>query len=55
MNTNKLSLVDFYKKYTGTVKEIYDESSLDEDGNIIPFDMQAAIITHYLMHKDFAE
>lgn len=29
--------------------EVYGKESLDEDGNVIPFAQQAAIITHYLM------
>lgn len=36
-----------YKK-AGPV-QIYDESSLDENGNIIPFPTQLAIVTHALM------
>ena len=45
--TNKLSLFDFCKKQAGKM-EIYGEETLDEEGNIIPFIEQAALITHYL-------
>lgn len=43
------SLIDFCKrKGIGNI-EVYGKESIDEDGNIIPFSQQAAIITHYLM------
>lgn len=29
--------------------EVYGKESIDEDGNVIPFSQQAAIITHFLM------
>ena len=45
--TNKFSLFDFCKKQAGKM-EIYGEETLDEEGNIIPFIEQAALITHYL-------
>ena len=45
--TNKFSLFDFCKKQAGKM-EIYGEEALDEEGNIIPFIEQAALITHYL-------
>ena len=44
---NKFSLFDFCKKQAGKM-EIYGEETLDEEGNIIPFIEQAAMITHYL-------
>ena len=44
---NKFSLFDFCKKQAGKM-EIYGEETLDEEGNIIPFIEQAALITHYL-------
>ena len=46
--TNKLSLFDFCKKQAGKM-EIYGEVTLDEDGNIIPFIEQAALITQIKM------
>ena len=45
--TNTFSLFDFCKKQAGKM-EIYGEETLDEEGNIIPFIEQAALITHYL-------
>lgn len=45
--TNKFSLFDFCKKQASKM-EIYGEETLDEEGNIIPFIEQAALITHYL-------
>lgn len=45
--TNKFSLFDFCKKQAGKM-EIYGEETLDEEGKIIPFIEQAALITHYL-------
>ena len=46
--TNKFSLFDFCKKQAGKM-EIYGEVTLDEDGNIIPFIEQAALITQIKM------
>lgn len=47
-NINKgLSLFDFCKKQAGKV-QIYGEETLDENGKIISFIDQAALITHYL-------
>ncbi len=42
-----LSLFDFCKKQAGKV-QIYGEETLDENGEIISFIDQAALITHYL-------
>lgn len=41
------SLFDFCKKRAGKV-QIYGEEALDEEGQVIPFIEQAAMITHYL-------
>lgn len=41
------SLFDFCKKKADKV-QIYGEETLDEEGNVIPFVDQAALITHYL-------
>ena len=49
--TNKFSLFDFCKKQAGKM-EIYGEETLDEEGEIIPFIEQAALITHYLLYHD---
>lgn len=45
------SLFDFCKKKASKV-QIYGEETLDDDGNIISFIDQAALITHYLQLKD---
>ena len=45
------SLFDFCKRRAGKV-QIYGKETLDEDGNIIPFIDQAAMITHYLQLCD---
>ena len=47
-NTNKqFSLFDFCKKRADKV-QLFGKETLDEEGNIIPFIDQAALITHYL-------
>lgn len=43
-----LTLLDLGYKKAGPVR-IYDQNSLDEDGSIIPFTDQLAIVTHYAM------
>lgn len=45
------SLFDFCKRRADKV-QIYGKETLDEDGNIIPFIDQAAMITHYLQLCD---
>lgn len=45
--TNRFSLFYFCKKRADKV-QIYGEETLNEDGTIIPFIDQAAMITHYL-------
>ena len=48
MQHNKpFNLFDFGLKKAGKIK-IYDEQSLDSDGNIIPFETQMAIVSHFL-------
>lgn len=47
LTIKKISLFDFCKKQAGRM-EIYGEETLDENGNIIPFIEQAALITHFL-------
>lgn len=44
---NEFSLFDFCKKH-GDKVSIYGEETMDDEGNVIPFIEQAAIITHYL-------
>ena len=45
------SLFDFCKRKADKV-QIYGEETLNEDGSVIPFVEQAALITHYLQLKD---
>ena len=46
-----LSLADIGLTYTKAIR-IYDESSLDEDGQLIPFEDQLAVATHYIHLHD---
>ena len=46
INTS-FSLFDFNKKRADKV-QIFGKESLDENGNLIPFIEQAALVTHYL-------
>lgn len=46
-----LSLADIGLTYTKATR-IYDESSLDEDGQLIPFEDQLAVATHYIHLHD---
>ena len=46
-----LSLADIGLTYTKATR-IYDESSLDEDGLLIPFEDQLAVATHYIHLHD---
>ena len=48
---NGFSLFDFCKKRADKL-QIYGEETLDEEGNIIPFIDQAALITHYLQLRN---
>ena len=50
-NNIAFNLLDLGYKKAGAV-QIYDERSLSEDGAIIPFDTQMAIVTHYLLAQD---
>ena len=50
INTS-FSLFDFNKKRADKV-QIFGKESLDENGNLIPFIEQAALVTHYLQLKD---
>lgn len=53
MNTDDraFSLFDFCKKQAEKVK-IFGKESLDEEGNVMPFIDQAALVTHYLQLQD---
>lgn len=48
--SNSFSLFDFKKKADKI--QTFDERTLDQKGNIIPFVEQAAFVTHYLQLKD---
>lgn len=48
---NGIYLFDFCKKRADEL-QIYGEEALDEEGNIIPFIDQAALITHYLQLRN---
>lgn len=48
---NGFSLFDFCKKRADKL-QVYGEETLDEEGNIIPFIDQAALITHYLQLRN---
>ena len=50
INTS-FSLFDFNKKRADKV-QIFGKESLDENGNLIPFIEQAALVTHYLQLKN---
>ena len=49
--TKAFNLFDFGLKKAGKI-QLFDENSLDSDGNIIPFETQLAIVTHYLQNDD---
>lgn len=52
VNTDKeFSLFDFCKKKADKL-QVFGKDSLDEEGNLIPFIDQAALVTHYLQLKD---
>lgn len=48
---NQFSLFDFCKRKADKI-QIYGKESLDEEGNILSFIDQAALITHYLKLRD---
>ena len=47
----EFSLFDFCKKRADKV-QLFGKESLDEEGNVIPFIDQAALITHYLQLRN---
>lgn len=51
LHKNVFSIEDFLKSKNWNKIQIYDKSSLDEEGYIIPFSDQAAIVTHYIKSK----
>jgi len=50
-NRLTFTLMDIGYKKAGAV-QIYDERTLDDNGNIIKFPTQLAIVTHYAMLQD---
>ena len=50
MKDKAFNLFDIGLKKAGQVR-LFDENALDEDGNIIPFETQVAIVSHYLQTK----
>ena len=44
------NLFDFGLKKAGKI-QLFDENSLDSEGNIIPFETQAAIVSHFLQNE----
>lgn len=50
MENKAFNLFDFGLKKADKV-QLYDENSLDAEGNIIPFETQVAIASHYLQTK----
>ncbi len=50
-NNNEFSLFDFCKRGAAKI-QIFGDETLDENGNIISFIDQAALITHYLQLKN---
>lgn len=51
MKTNDFSLFDFCKKQADKI-QVFGEETLDQEGRVIPFIEQAALVTHYLQLKD---
>lgn len=50
MEKKAFNLFDFGLKKAGRI-QLFDENSLDSEGNIIPFEMQTAIVSHYLQNE----
>ena len=55
MNTNSFSLIDFCKRKGTPNAQVYDASCLNEDGTVMSFNEQAAVITHYLQNINNAD
>lgn len=51
-NNEFFSFEDYRKKITKNLKSHRDSRCIDEEGNIMDFNQQAAIVTHYLRLKD---
>lgn len=50
MKDNNCNLFDFGLKKGGKMP-LFDNNSLDQDGNMIPFETQVAIVSHYILTK----
>ena len=50
-NISNFSLFDFCKKRAEKV-QVFGQETLDDEGNLIPFIEQAALVTHYLQLKN---
>lgn len=50
IHNKAFNLYDFGLKKAGKI-QVFDEHSLDSEGNIIPFETQAAIVSHYLQNE----
>lgn len=50
LDNKAFNLFDLGLKKAGQVR-LYDENALDEDGNLIDFETQVAIVSHYLQTK----
>ena len=49
MSKDRFSLMDFVKRQSiGSIQQVFGEECLNEDGTIMSFAEQAAVITHYL-------
>lgn len=47
---NAFNLFDFGLQKAGKI-QLFDENSLDSEGNIIPYETQAAIVSHYIQNE----
>lgn len=52
--TGEFSLYDFCKRNADKV-QLFGEETLDDEGKIIPFSEQAALMTHYLQLRDLSD
>lgn len=50
-NHKQFSLFDFFKKKSDKI-HVFGKETIGEDGNVIPFVDQAALVTHYLQLRD---
>jgi len=56
MPVNTIRLTDFLKRNIDkSIAQVYDEAALNDDGSLLPFNDQAALVTHYAQLRDDAE